>query len=165
MPSGGGGLSWHSGDVLLVQRRSCWACLSHRFGFKDPIILQDAEDNRGGAFLERITLAEGVVDPSAMAKVLGITKRRLAEAVGLPADAVHRKSRMYSGSTQAPLKELAEFMGLIVAWHESPAAAFRWYVWHPLFSFGGRSPEDVFKAEGVAALETWVGQIEAGVYI
>ncbi len=91
------------------------------------MILQDAEDNRGGAFLERITLAEGVVDPSAMAKVLGITKRRLADAVGLPADAVHRKSRMYSGSTQAPLKELAEFMGLIVAWHESPAAAFRWY--------------------------------------
>lgn len=114
-------------------------------------------------FLENVTLSSGVIDPSAVARMFRITKRRLADAVGLPADAISRKSRMFSSTTQARLRDFVEFMDLIVTWHQTPAAAFNWFCWHQLFPFDGRTAEDVFKAEGVEPLKIWVGQIEAGV--
>jgi hypothetical protein len=116
-------------------------------------------------FLESVTRCDGAIDPSAVAMAFGITKRRLADAIALPVDALYRKSRMHCRTTQAPLRDFAEFMNLIVAWHGTPAAAFNWFCWYPLFQFEGRTAEDVFKAEGIEPLKVWAGQVEAGVYI
>ena len=118
-----------------------------------------------GTFLESVTHDGGVIDPSALAKAFGITKRRLAEAVGLPTDAITRKSRIQSKTTQARLRDFAEFISIIVAWNASPVAAFRWFEWHSLISFEGRTAECVFKAEGGEALKVWAVQVEAGVHI
>ncbi len=118
-----------------------------------------------GTFLENVTHAGGAIDPLALAKAFGITKRRLAEAIGLPTDAVTRKSRIQRKATQARLRDFAGFMSIIVAWHETPEAAFNWFEWHPLISFGGRTAECVFKADGGEALKVWAVQVEAGVHI
>lgn len=117
------------------------------------------------AFLESVTRSDGLIDPSALANTFGISKRRLAEAVGLQVDALYRKSRIDSTITQERLSDLVGFMDRIVSWYESPAAAFNWYCWHPIIPFRDRTAEEVFKTEGVDALMAWVGRIEAGVYI
>jgi len=116
-------------------------------------------------FRESITQNGRLIDPSAMAKAFGITKRRLADGIGLPAEALYRKSCVNGRTTQARLRDFVEFMDVIVAWLATPAAAFNWYCWHPLLSFDGRTAEEVFKAEGIDVLKTWVGRVEAGVHI
>ena len=95
----------------------------------------------------------------------GITERRLADVIAVPADDLCRKSRMHGRTTQAWITAFAEFMDPIVAWHGTPAAAFNWFCWHPVFPFGGRTPEEVYKADGCAPVNVWLGQIEAGVCI
>ena len=119
----------------------------------------------GASFLENVTQSGGLIDPSAVAKVFGITKCRLADGIGLPAEALYRKSRVKGRTIQARLRDFIEFTEVVVAWHGTPAAVFNWYSWHPLLPFGGRTAEEVFRAEGVESLKTWVGQVEAGVYI
>lgn len=114
--------------------------------------------------LDRATRG-GMIDPSALAKAFGITKRRLAEAVGLPADAVYRKSRIHNSTTQTRLRDLAEIIDLVSTWHESPMATFNWFSWNPLYQFEGRTAEQVFKSEGIEELKFWWGQVEAGVCI
>ena len=118
-----------------------------------------------GELSENVKASTGSIDPAAVAKMFGITKRRLADAVNLPAAALYRKSRVSGRATQARLRDFVEFMDGIVAWHGTPPRAFNWYSWHPLPPFGGRTAEEVFKAEGIGALKTWAGQVEAGVYI
>lgn len=106
----------------------------------------------------------GTVQTAPLAEKLHITKVELAKALGLSKDAVTKKARLSSKSTQARLRESIEIINRISAWSGSVQLAFAWYRSQPIPSFGDKTAEDIVKEGRGEAVRDYLARIADGGY-
>jgi len=108
---------------------------------------------------------KGVVETAPLANLLHITKVELANAVGLSKDAVTKKARLTSISTQGRLRETVEIINRISSWAGTIQAAFAWYRSQPIPSFGDKTAEELVKEGRAEAVRRYLARIADGGYV
>ncbi len=115
-------------------------------------------------FINEVMSRDGMVGATRMAKVLRITKKELAVAVGLSVDAVSKRSRAGGRATQTRLRDTVEILNRVSDWSGSPGRAFAWFRSQPLPSFGDKTAEDLLKEGRAEDVKAYLSRIAEGGY-
>lgn len=118
----------------------------------------------GMDFLQQVMTDDGLVMAASLAKVLHITQTDLAAATGLSQDAVSKRARLKSRSTQARLKDTVEIINRVAQWSGGTGRAFAWFRSQPLPSFGDKTAEDLVKEGQADAVKAYLSRIADGGY-
>lgn len=97
-----------------------------------------------------------------LADRLGITKRDLAETVGLAAATLQRKDRANAPATVARLGEMSEIIDRVTTWAGGERQALGWYRGQPLAAFGDRTAESLVKSGEAGALRDYLDHLALG---
>lgn len=100
--------------------------------------------------------------PDALADRLGITKRDLAETVGLAAATLQRKDRASAPATVARLSEMSEIIDRVTPWAGGERQALGWYRGQPLAAFGDRTAESLVKSGEAGPLRDYLDHLALG---
>ena len=92
----------------------------------------------------------------------GLTKKQLAETIGLAPEAFYKRGRLASAKTQTRLREMNEILIRVSAWAGGPAQAMAWYRAEPIPAFGGRTAESLVKSGQATALRDYLDSIAMG---
>ena len=92
----------------------------------------------------------------------GLTKKQLAETIGLAPEAFYKRERLASAKTQTRLREMSEILIRVSAWAGGPAQAMAWYRAEPIPAFGGRTAESLVKSGQATALRDYLDSIAMG---
>lgn len=111
--------------------------------------------------LERV-IVDDAISVDALSALLRTTKEELAQSAGLGRDAVLRKARILSPSTQRRLREMAEIVRRAEGWAGSPMAAYAWYRATPLPGFGDRTAEMLVREGRANAVRRYLDEVALG---
>lgn len=117
---------------------------------------------RGQDRLFTMVIENGMIQSARFAKALHVTKKQLAVATGLGEDALRKKSREHAVRTQQRLRDVMEILNRVQPWFGSIEQAYAWYRSEPLSSFGGRTPEDLVKADQAEAVKRYLSRVAVG---
>ncbi|HKN31142.1 MAG TPA: MbcA/ParS/Xre antitoxin family protein [Roseiarcus sp.] len=92
----------------------------------------------------------------------GLSKKQLAETIGLAPEALYKTSRLNAAKTQSRLREMNEILTRVSAWAGGPAQAMAWYRAEPIPAFGGRTAEQLVKSGQATALRDYLDSIAVG---
>lgn len=92
----------------------------------------------------------------------GLTKKQLAETIGLAPEALYKRKRLGAAKTQTRLREMTEILTRVSAWAGGPAQAMAWYRAEPIPAFGGRTAEQIVKSGHAGALRDYLDSIAMG---
>ena len=92
----------------------------------------------------------------------GLTKKQLAETIGLAPEALYKTSRLGAAKTQTRLREMNEILTRVAPWAGGPAQAMAWYRAEPISAFGGRTAESLVKSGEATALRDYLDSIALG---
>jgi hypothetical protein len=92
----------------------------------------------------------------------GLSKKQLAETIGLAPEALYKTSRLNAAKTQSRLREMNEILTRVSAWAGGPAQAMAWYRAEPIPAFGGRTAEQLVKSGQATALRDYLDSIAIG---
>jgi Protein of unknown function (DUF2384) len=92
----------------------------------------------------------------------GLSKKQLAETIGLAPEALYKTNRLNAAKTQSRLKEMNEILRRVSAWAGGPVQAMAWYRAEPIPAFGGRTAESLVKSGQAAALRDYLDSIALG---
>jgi hypothetical protein len=106
--------------------------------------------------------AQESVSPWAFVMDLGLSKKQLAETVGLSPEALYKASRSGAPKTTSRLAEMAEILTRVAAWAGGRAQAMAWYRGEPIPAFGDRTAEALVKSGQAAALRDYLDSIALG---
>lgn len=115
-------------------------------------------------FLQTVITNDGLVATGALAEVLHITKRDLAEVTGLSRDSVSKTARLRSKATQTRLRDTVEIINRVADWSGGVGRAFAWFRSQPLPSFGDKTAEDLVKEGRAKAVKDYLSRIADGGY-
>jgi Protein of unknown function (DUF2384) len=93
---------------------------------------------------------------------LGLSKKQLAETVGLRPEALYKTERASAAKTQTRLREMLEILTRVSAWAGGRAQAIAWYRSEPIPAFGGRTAEALVKSGHAGALRDYLDSIAMG---
>jgi hypothetical protein len=93
---------------------------------------------------------------------LGLSKKQLAETVGLRPEALYKMRRASAAKTATRLAEMAEILTRIGSWAGGRAQAVAWYRGEPIPAFGDRTAESLVKSGQAAALRDYLDSIALG---
>jgi hypothetical protein len=99
---------------------------------------------------------------SALVADFGLTKKQLAETIGLAPEALYKNRRLGAAKTQSRLREMNEILTRVSAWAGGPAQAMAWYRAEPIPAFGGRTAEQLVKSGEAGALRDYLDSIAMG---
>ena len=99
---------------------------------------------------------------AAIADHFGMSKRQLAETLGLSPDTVFRAARLRSSATQARIGEMLEIVGFVSEWAGGDLQAMAWYRAEPIPSFGMRTPESLVKGGLASAVRIYLDHVALG---
>jgi hypothetical protein len=100
--------------------------------------------------------------PSASLEAYGLSKKELAETVGLAPEALYKSRRLHAAKTQSRLREMNEILTRVSGWAGGKAQALAWYRAEPIPAFGGRTAESLVKSGQAAALRDYLDSIAMG---
>jgi hypothetical protein len=92
----------------------------------------------------------------------GLSKKQLAETIGLAPEALYKRERLGAARTQTRLREMTEILTRVSAWAGGPAQAMAWYRAEPIPAFGGRTAESLVKSGQATALRDYLDSIAMG---
>jgi Protein of unknown function (DUF2384) len=92
----------------------------------------------------------------------GVSRKELAETIGLKPEALYKASWLNAPRTQSRLREMNEMLTRVSAWAGGPAQAMAWYRAEPIPAFGGRTAEQLVKSGQAAALRDYLDSIALG---
>jgi Protein of unknown function (DUF2384) len=92
----------------------------------------------------------------------GLSKKQLAETIGLGPQALYKTSRLNAPKTRSRLREMNEILTRVSAWAGGPAQAMAWYRAEPIPAFGGRTAEQLVKSGQATALRDYLDSIALG---
>ena len=92
----------------------------------------------------------------------GLSKKQLAETIGLAPEALYKASRLRAPKTQPRLTETNEILRRVSASAGGPAQAMAWRRAEPIPAFGGRTAESLVKSGQAAALRVYLDSIALG---
>jgi hypothetical protein len=104
----------------------------------------------------------GEVSVDRVADWAGVSKARLAETVGLSAEALHRADRSGAAKTQSRMKEMLEIVARVADWAGGAQQAMTWYRAEPLPAFGGRTAEALVKDGRAGAVRDFLDHVAQG---
>ena len=107
-------------------------------------------------------IVDNRISVEALSAAVRTSKEELAQSAGLGRDAVLRRARADSPSTQRRLREVAEVLGRIEAWAGSPLAAYAWYRGTPLPGFGERTAEMLVREGRADAVRRYLDEVALG---
>lgn len=99
---------------------------------------------------------------SAPFQVYGLSKKQLAETIGVPPEALYKSERLGAPKTQTRLREMNEILARVSAWAGGPAQAMVWYRAEPIPAIGGRTAELLVKSGQATALRHYLNSIAMG---
>ena len=99
---------------------------------------------------------------SAAFEVYGLTKKQLAETIGLSPEAFYKSDRLGAAKTQTRLREMKEISTHVSAWAGGPAQAMAWRRAEPIPAFGARTAESLVKSGQATALRDYLNSIALG---
>lgn len=114
------------------------------------------------AFHSQVLAANGSVELDRLAKLLHVSSRELALAVGLPRHTASEGARLADPNCQARLRDVVEIISRVLPWAGSVLQAFAWYRSQPLPSFGDRTAEDLVKEGQADAVKAYLSRIAVG---
>ena len=115
---------------------------------------------RGSRLVSALLNETGQLELDRVAERFGMTKRQLAESLGLPSPAT-RKSGTET-KTQARTTEMLEIVGRIVDWAGGEKQAMAWYRAEPIPAFGGRTAEALVKDGKAGAVRDFLDHVATG---
>ena len=92
----------------------------------------------------------------------GLSKKELADTIGLAPETLYKTSRLNAAKTQTRLREMNEILTRVSAWAGGPAQAMAWYRAEPIPAFGGRTAESLVKSGEATALRDYLDSIAMG---
>jgi len=92
----------------------------------------------------------------------GLSKKELAETIGLAPETLYKTSRLKAAKTQSRLREMNEILTRVSGWAGGPAQAMAWYRAEPIPAFGGRTAEQLVKSGQATALRDYLDSIALG---
>ena len=93
---------------------------------------------------------------------LGLSKKQLAETVGLRPEALYKSGRVKAAKTVSRLAEMAEILTRVSGWAGGRAQAIAWYRGEPIPAFGDRTAESLVKSGHACALRDYLDSIAMG---
>ena len=93
---------------------------------------------------------------------LGLSKKQLAESIGLKPEALYKAQRANAAKTVTRLAEMAEILNRVAGWAGGRAQALAWYRSEPIPAFGDRTAESLVKSGQAAALRDYLDSIAMG---
>ena len=104
----------------------------------------------------------GTASPITLGDAYGLTKKQLAETIGLAPEALYKRGRLGAAKTQTRLREMAEILLRVSAWAGGREQAMAWYRAEPIPAFGGRTAEQLVKSGQAGALRDYLDSIAMG---
>ncbi len=108
--------------------------------------------------------AGGLVLVARVADTFGMSKRQLADTVGLGREAFYKRARATAPKAQNRIREMLEIVSRISAWAGGDQQAMAWYRAQPIAAFGGRTAESLVKSGEASALRDYLDHIAVGGY-
>ena len=99
---------------------------------------------------------------AALVEDFGLTKKQLAETIGLAPEALYKSRRLGAAKTQSRLREMNEILTRVSGWAGGKAQAMAWYRAEPIPAFGGRTAESLVKSGQATALRDYLDSIAMG---
>lgn len=121
------------------------------FGFVPPIAAP-------GGFRGR----SGMIDLEAVADAFRMSKRQLAETLGLAAVTLTKSERANSAKTQSRASEMLEILARVDDWAGGPVAAMAWYRSQPIPALDGRTAEALVKSGQATAVRDYLDHVALG---
>ena len=106
----------------------------------------------------------GLFAPRKMVKALRTTTDELARSLGLGKDAIQRRDRIASDSTQRRLRQMAEILTKVEPRFGSALLAYAWYRAEPLPGFSGQTAMQLVKDSRADEVLSYIDAVDAGVY-
>jgi len=106
--------------------------------------------------------AEKTASPRTLVEEYGLTKKQLAETVGLPPEALYKQARLGAAKTQSRLREMNEILTRVAGWAGGRPQAMAWYRAEPIPAFGGRTAESLVKSGQAGPLRDYLDSIALG---
>ena len=106
--------------------------------------------------------AERTASPITLVEEYGLTKKQLAETVGLPPQALYKQARFGAAKTQSRLREMYEILTRVAGWAGGRTQAMAWYRAEPIPAFGGRTAESIVKSGQAGQLRDYLDSIALG---
>jgi Protein of unknown function (DUF2384) len=100
--------------------------------------------------------------PITLGDAYGLTKKQLAETIGLAPEALYKRGRLGAAKTQTRLREMAEILLRVSAWAGGREQAMAWYRAEPIPAFGGRTAEQLVKSGQAGALRDYLDSVAMG---
>jgi hypothetical protein len=100
--------------------------------------------------------------PIALVEEYGLSKKQLAETVGLPPEALYKQARFGAAKTQSRLREMSEILTRVAGWAGGRMQAMAWYRAEPIPAFGGRTAESIVKSGHAGQLRDYLDSIALG---
>ena len=107
---------------------------------------------------------EGLFSPLRIADALKTHQKEIASTLGLSEDAVSRKARIRSKTTQKRLREMVEILNRVERGIGSPILAYAWFRSEPLPGFAGRTANHLVREGKAQYVHTYLDHVNAGVY-
>ncbi len=95
---------------------------------------------------------------------LGLSKKQVAETIGLRPEALYKSGRAGAAKTQTRLREMLEVLTRVSGWAGGRAQALAWYRGEPIPAFGDRTAELLVKTGQAGALRDYLDSIAMGGY-
>ena len=102
--------------------------------------------------------------PALIAKALRTTQSEIADTLGLPRDALSRKTRVRAPRTQNRLRQMLEVMRRVAENNGSALYAYAWFRSEPLPGFGGMTPRALVREGHADWVHDYLDDIQAGGY-
>ena len=106
----------------------------------------------------------GFFAPRKIAAALLTTSEDVARTAGLGKDAVQRRDRVRSVSTQRRLREMVEILNKAEPRFGSSLMAYAWYRSEPLAGFSGRTAMELVSAGRAVDVLEYMDAVDAGVH-
>ncbi len=98
----------------------------------------------------------------ALVSDLGLSKKQLAETIGLTPEALYKSQRAGAAKTQTRLREMLEILTRVSGWAGGRAQALAWYRGEPIPAFGDRTAESLVKSGQAGAVRDYLDSIAMG---
>lgn len=106
--------------------------------------------------------AARAASPIKLVEDYGLTKKQLAETIGIAPEALYKRERLSATKTQTRLREMNEILTRVAGWAGGPAQAMAWYRAEPIPAFGGRTAEALVKSGQAGPLRDYLDSIALG---
>ena len=105
---------------------------------------------------------KGIVRMEDVADRFGLSKLQVARSLGLPKEAVHKRSRFVAPKTQQRLREMLEIVNRVSQWAGGQVQAMAWYRGESIPALGDQTAEALVKAGKADVVREYLDGIALG---